>query len=639
MSLTIREPVQPVLIQQELINVNDKPYYGVLDGGSRCTWITEVTDSFSNNGFNLNAPPPNLNTYIDRHVRLRVPIRIEFSGTCPVGQKLLQSGFDALRAFPISSNIETLTLTLNNQKDSIDLGDMNLALLRYNTDEKLRNGMNTTSPSMLDQAQQYSMLTSSVANPLSSYIDATYGSSVPRGAFPYSDFSNNTSTDETAQTTGFIETTLVEDIYLSPLIFGTNYSQKGFIGVQTFQLNVTWKNNLARMWSHSNDSGVIFSSVNVIFTDRPGGLFKYVTPPLYQSVPDYVNYSYTQIQKYVTTLGNYSIDQQRREPSRSIRLNSIPQKMYIFARKRNADLTFTDSDAFFSIENISIQWANYSGLMSNATKQDLYKMCVENGLNDSWASWCGENMYNFSGSDEEQINGIGSVMCIKFGKDICLQDDEAPGLLGVYDLRYDVDLHNRSGEELTFPELYTIIVSEGVYTIYNNSSYAQIGVLSRDDILDVKQKRDKNDLISTYQIQQLAGTGNIFSDIGSKLKKLVTKKNIRKVANTIRKGLPVAKKIAEMGATALYPEALPAVEKTFQTAQKVLDVGKKFGVGSLVHKNSRQGCAKRKPGRPRKVGRPKKGSSVVGGRKKKGKARIGGKMISRKDLEKMLKSY
>lgn len=633
MSLTIRKSIKPVLIQDEVINVNDEPYYGVLDGGSRSTWIREITDSYSANGFNLNAPPPNMNTFIDRRVRLRIPVRIDFVGTCPVDQKLLQSGFDAFRAFPISSNIETLTITINNQKDSIDLGDMNLALLRYNSDQELRNGMNTTSPSMMDQAQQYSQLTSSVANPLSSYIDATYSSSVPRGAFPYTDFSNNTSVDAQGDTTGYIEAVLVEDVYLSPLVFGTNHPQRGLIGVQTFQINVVWKNDLSRFWSHSNDSGVVLTSVSVTFPDRPAGLFRFVTPPLYQSIPDYANYSYTQIQKYTTTLADYDDGVSRRESSRSIRLNSIPQKVYIFCRKRNANLTYTDSDAFFSIENISIQWANYSGLLSNASKQDLYKICVENGLTDSWNSWCGENLYNFSGSDEERINGIGSVLCLKFGKDICLQDDESAGLLGIYDFRYEVDLTNRSGETLSNPELYTIIVSEGVYTIYNNSSYAQIGVLSRDDILDVKEKRDKNVLITTDDIQRMSGSGNIFSDIGSKLRKLLTKKNLKKFAHTIREGLPEVEKIARLATTAIAPQYLPIVEKGFDTTKKVLQASKKMGYGgSLVYQNKAGG---KKRGRPRKVGRPKAKQK----RKRKTKGRgsmIGGKRLTPAQLRKLL---
>lgn len=640
MSLTIRKSIKPVLIQDEVINVNDEPYYGVLDGGSRSTWIREVTDSYSNNGYNLNAPPPNMNTFIDRRVRLSIPVRIDFVGNCPLDQKLLQSGFDSFRAFPISSNIETLTVTINNQKDSIDLGDMNLALLRYNSNQKLRNGMNTTSPSMMDQAQQYSQLTSSVANPLSSYIDATYSSSMPRGAFPYSSFVNNTSTGIEVDTTAYIEATLVEDVYLSPLVFGTNHPQKGLIGVQTFQINVVWKGNLSRFWSHSNDSGTTLTSVITSFPDRPSGLFRYVTPPLYQSIPDYANYSYTQIQKYTTTLGDYTDGTTRRESSRSIRLNSIPQKVYIFCRKRNSDLTFTDCDAFFSIENISVQWANYSGLLSNASKQDLFKICVENGLNDSWNSWCGENMYNFSGSDEERINGIGSILCLKFGKDICLQDDESAGLLGVYDFRYELNLTNRSGETLSSPELYTVVVSEGVYTIYNNSSYAQIGVLSRDDILNVKENKDKNVLITTDDIQRMSGSGNIFSDIGSKLKKLLKRKNLRKIATSIRGALPQAQKIAQMATMAIAPEYLPAVNKGFNIAKKGLNVSKKLGVGgSLVYQNKATGGKKR--GRPRKPGRPKGSGSVVGGKKKKrkGKARIGGKMITRKDLEKMLKTY
>jgi hypothetical protein len=58
----------------------------------------------------------------------------------------------------------------------------------------------------------------------------------------------------------------------------------------------------------------------------------------------------------------------------SISMNQIPDKMIIFVRKSMGTQSYTDTDSFLPIDNISINWNNNSGILSSHTSRDLYNI-------------------------------------------------------------------------------------------------------------------------------------------------------------------------------------------------------------------------------------------------------------------------
>lgn len=510
MSLALN-PIKPVKIVDPVLDFSDKNVYGVLAGGKRTSFKPIISTSFSNSSSTFSAPPPNPRIAVSRKVKLVQPVTFTFNGTAPVGQALLQSGYDAPRAYPLSSVMSTLQIDLNNTSFTINMSDTIQALLRYHNPNELKNGDLSLTPSVLDKSQQYSDLTSSIRNPLGSVVDAALGGNDPRGAFPCDSFNNPISTDETETIQATASYTFTEDLFLSPMLFGTCCEDTGFIGLQTFQAIVSWETDLARMWSHSDASGSVLSSITVNL-GQPTLLFEYKTPSDLQIVPQYRHYGYYEIQRYPTESG------QPIPPltttilnSNNIQLNSIPRMMYIYARRRNADRNFRTTDTFFSIEKISINWANQSGLLSNASKQDLYEMSRRNGCNLNWRDWSGEASPFWSGNTIEQINGVGSVLAVEFGTDLALNVDEAPGVNGTYQLQMEVTVTNRSTETI-LPALYIVISNEGTFTIENNSAYSQVGVLSRQDVLDAQKQEGYNYGDLKYM------SGASFKSFGRKLK-------------------------------------------------------------------------------------------------------------------------
>jgi len=561
MSLALR-PIEPVKIMDPILDFDQSQFYGVVSGGQQVSWKPITSTSYSNVNATFSAPPPSPAIAVGRHVKLVQPVQIIFTGNAPLDQGLLQSQYDAPRAYPLSSIMNSLQVDLNNTSFSINMSDTIHGLLRYHNPEKLQMGSLSTTPSLLDQSQQYGDLANSIRNPLASYIDSNDGAIEGRGGFPYTTMANGISTGIGNDTTSTVTMTFVEDLFISPLLFGTCDEDTGFIGLQTFQLIVNWATDLSRIWSHSDAGGTTLTNIDVIL-QQPTLLFQYKTPSPLQTIPSSQTYPYYEIQRYPTTYGSavpaYGVlGNSIRMSSNNIQLNSIPRMMYIWARKQNADLDFTDTDTFFSINNISINWANNSGLLSNATKYDLYQMSKKNGCNLSWTQWSGEPTYFLSGQTVQDIHGVGSVLAIEFGTDIGLPPDECAGLNGTYQLQMEVTIENQSAASAQ-PTLYVVIVNEGTFTIENNSSYSQIGVLSRQDVLDASKQPG----INYDDLKYMAGAG-----YGGSWKKF--SRGLRRAFRTIRRKAPgIIADAQKYGRKAkqLYDKYGPQAQKFIQELQ------------------------------------------------------------------------
>jgi hypothetical protein len=491
-------PLVPVAVNAPITNVNRERFYTVLRGGERVTYKNIVSTSFSNSSIQFSAPPPSPRILVDRRVLLKVPVTVEFTGTAPVGQNLLQSGFDAFRAYPLSSVMETMSATINNNTTSINLADVVHPLLRYNTGRKLAQGRHSTAPSMLDQYQRYQSGDNTNVNPLGSYAENTY--QTPRGGFPINVVSN-TNTDAEVQAE------LTESLMLSPFLWG-DCEKSGFLGVQTMSFNFTLRSDLSRVWSHSDGSGSTLTTVTVTI-GQPQLLFRYVTPSSLAPMPSSVCYPYYSVSRYPTDaqaaiapLASTTLN------SNNIQLNSIPRRILILARQRNADQTFTSTDTYFGIRSISVNWNNNSGLLSAASTQDLYEISVKNGYEGSLSQWSGGPVSRMLGGAATAYYGTsGSVLCLEMGTDIALGPGECPGMLGTYQLQLRVDAINANTVDAITPTLYVIVISEGTLTIANNTTTAQIGVVTPQDDISAKHMPliDYNTIREAYGGNFLSG--------------------------------------------------------------------------------------------------------------------------------------
>ena len=537
-------PLQTVQAKDPRIRINSEREFVILDGGQRSTWKPIRSTSFSNSSVQITAPPPSPGIIIDRKVWFRCPLRISVTGKAlgPQGQKpgqtLLQTGFFAMRAFALSKIINTLTTTINNNSSSINLSDVIGGLLRYQVGHDLKYHEYSMTPTMQDTFQTYEDGTLTNRNPLAGYFDNSYD--LARGGFPITLIQNPEGQGTGAQDpeiTAIFDVELTEPLFLSPFLFGKG-DCAGFVGVQTMDFNITFLSNLARAFSYATNSEatdiqVAASIVDQASYDPPAMLFNYITPKVLTPIPEHgVVFPYYVVDRYPSDFPSFAAGEARQVSSQNIQLQSIPKRMYIYARRRNADETANTTDTFFGIEGISINWNNNSGLLSSAQPQDLYHMSVRNGCNMSWNEWSGRPVTRF-GTNNPQFGLCGSVLCVEFGTDIGLGPLECPGMLGTYQLQMNVNIRNANLKEAVQPTLYVVIVSEGSFTIKQNRSIAQIGIVSKQDVLD----SDKDMEVPFSYINDSQYGGNFYSGL---------KRFGSDIISGVKKAVPVIKDVAQV---------------------------------------------------------------------------------------------
>ena len=129
----------------------------------------------------------------------------------------------------------------------------------------------------------------------------------------------------------------------------------------------------------------------------------------------------------------------------------IPDKFIIFARRPLSSKTPRDSNSFFSIENISIQFDVQSGTLANCSKQQLWRMLVANGSKQSWTDFNGKAQIYVTGGNS-QISTCGSVLVISPSRDLNLPTYLSCGSHGQFQLQMNLTLTNLSNEEIS-PEV------------------------------------------------------------------------------------------------------------------------------------------------------------------------------------------
>jgi hypothetical protein len=503
--------------------------YAVLKAGSQTTWKAWSSPSVSNSSIQWSCPPPSGAVFVDSKIYVYLPTRITLTASLAAGQTIIRnvSGYDAPRAYPISGSTDTLSSTINNQSVNINLADVIHPLSHFNTDDHLRDGDYSVFPNYQDQSQQYVDLSQGAnRNPLGSYADGIDGANMQRGAFPYTIVANPISVGPGTPVTAIIDVAFCEPIFLPPFYFGSG-NRQAFYNVNTMDFNFTFVNQMAnRMWSHcpadENGAANIITSSAAFLGGTPGGpttpfpagqlplmFIQYITPQETQiiSPQQALTYPYFDIQRYPTQGASVGAGVDFPFSSNNIQLSSIPRRLYIFVRRQNADLYSSPSntDTYFQIRSLSVQFMNKSGLLASASMQQLYLMSRKNHCNMNWTQWSGGPVFKTAATT---ISTIGSIICIEFATDIGLDSLDAPGKLGQYMIQVNCVARNISNAAIT-PTMYLVPILEGTFTIPElGRAMLNIGVITSQDILDAQSKPGYS-----YADVECVQGGNFFSGI------------------------------------------------------------------------------------------------------------------------------
>lgn len=554
------QPLQPVKVLDPRTMLKNERKYAVLQSGKSVMYKAYTSNSISTSSIQFSCPPPSGNVIVDRKQYFTLPVRLTFTGPGSNATNLIQPNRDAPRAFPISSSIDTLQVTINNTSVSINMADVIQPLLRFNTNESLKEFDYSSTPSYPDQSQNYSDLFSTNRSPLSFYGDQSDENPQGRAAFPFTIVSNS-------PTSAVVDMLLIEPLFLSPFFWGKGNSA-GFYNVNTMDFNISFLNNIgARMWSHDNSLGTnVISSITAQFNgftgtefsykpNVPQMLFTYISPQDTELISSFqqITYPYLDTTRFTTDIpaiaySAAAVGAGQTVSTNNIQLSTIPRRMYLLVRPNNATLYGTSgwnyTDTYYGISNVNIQFNN-NLYLNSASQQQLYQLAVKNGVNYSYNQWTGYPKYPVNSfASSPSIGGVGSIICLEYGSDISIDSPyEAPGVNGQYNLQVQANVYNAdpTGAHDAVPlSIVLIIVNEGSFTIPSlGRSITQLGVLSKADVLNAKQQQG----ISYSEIQDLYG-GDFFTglkDFGSQLWE-----GIKGAWPYIKEGLNIAKEIAPL---------------------------------------------------------------------------------------------
>jgi hypothetical protein len=496
---------------------------------------------------------PSENVVIGRDVLINTGLTatITLTGVPALEQAWGYGVTDAFHAFPLQSLFSTATAQINNTTVSINTQDVLPTLLRMNNSRELYR-YNSTTPALPDQAYGSYASTFSGANtaaspavaannsPLADYAKASYDlDQVPRGAFPITYSVShlvggvgapNTdliSSGVTDTWTIVVSTVVSEPIFLSPFIFGDpEYNCQGFLGINNMTFTFNIDSTCKRLWSSANPyitnvalgsaanpngfnftSGLPFGgNIYQVAPSSPSMLFKFLSSQPSDLIATKNIVPYMDFPRYLTSSANASAivsGASTQLTSSNLQINQMPDLFAITIRKPMATQTFNDADAFFKINNISINLNNQSGLLSSATAYDLWRISVKNGSTQSWAEFSGQ-----ASVGGVQTATTGSLLLLSPAYDLSLPDYITCGSLGNYNFQFQVGVTNQFASTIT-PEICAICVNSGIMTTQQGVSSIYTGILTKEMVLDAKSNQQAS-AVKSAEVKRMVG-GSLFN--------------------------------------------------------------------------------------------------------------------------------
>jgi hypothetical protein len=561
-----------LVTDSKISQITDDLAFAVYQGASSNTFqqFTAVSNSNSNLTFNVQIPSESvvINREVLINALMTITLTIGQTTPVPAGQQAFNYGqTDAFQAFPMNKAFQTTTATINNSNVSTNTQDIIDVLLRMNNSRELLRYSGMT-PSFPDS--QYALYSSGYLannNPLASYNNASYDiDQVPRGAYPlsnppssatpvsqiyrYTTAGGATPVDNSPIATGdageywkvVLQINVTEPIFCSPFIFGEpEFNKSGLAGINTINLVFNIDGSLKRVfstmagsqlgsnWSVSIASGDTTGNSN--FTNlfnTPRLLMNFLSTQPTQLVPSRVVTPYIDYPRYISSqfsLSPLASGASTPFTSQNIQLNQLPDYFFIAVRPQMASQTITQSASFLTINSISINLNNVSGILASATQYDLWKMSVDNHSTQSWLEFQGLSSNNANATGLGDIVGTtGSILVLSPALNLSLSNMLSNSSIGQFNFQFTINVTNNLGESVT-PEILVVTANSGMFVTSMGSSSIFTGLLTKQLVLDASEKQSENP-IQASMIKRLVG-GKMGNMPSSAMKHLIGIKGMR----------------------------------------------------------------------------------------------------------------
>ncbi len=606
------EPVKTYIVDDPRIDFDREASYLIERSGGDVTYRTWKCASASTSSISFNTLVPSRDTAISSKIYVRIPITVTVR--CPngaaVGAPAISQNI-ALRFLPFLSCCNSIQLELNGKSQSTNIYRYIAALMKFcNTRDEMTNDFSTSATYLDQYSSYYSTAGGGVVqgvgpawgsnrDPMGSYQDSVDYLPTQRKGFLENIWTITPVSAELPEnnTNGILKFSFVieEIIPLSPLFWG-HREVKSLFGLDT--LNITFQiRDLARMFCSRQYNAITGApaneSPNLTFAFDEAALngalleFIYIKPRANVPVPRTLHYPYNNIKDF-SSLGEGSIARGATQEATfsNIQLQGVPKRLYIFAKRQEADERYYTTDTFALIEGISLDLGTRSGLLAECTKEALFRMSVKNGYRGTWDSW---------------FNRVGSVLCIDFGSDVSLDLLDAPGALKQMQISFRLRIKNlysnrekpsdvASEADVRF-QYYCIVVYDGMMIIKDGEVLFESNDVSALDVADsTKVRKISYDDIADYVYGGMY-TGGSLSKFISKAKTGLSKAKDfaqQKIIPGVQKALPYVEKGVKVAA-----EVLPALAALGYTEEEIFDIVNGKG-GKVMPKKSIKARAARK---------------------------------------------
>ena len=365
----------------------------------------------------------------------------------------------------------------------------------------------------------------------------------------------------------YVYWTATEPIVLSPFVFADHCEwDTGLFGINNIQLvanlqpagqlrtfRSTWANGRqivpgSLAFNTAVSGGQVFNQTTLNVT--------FLTPSLDVPLPPKSVVPYMEFPRYISQpSGALAPGGTVQLTSQTITLPTIPDLLIIYCKPSSgyqipsaglsgatgapvADyqqgdwyLSLGQGSAATSVNSkpLSVNFDNFSGLLSSVTTQELYNMSVKNGLDMDWATWSGQGKVTIgstastghttpsvatAGASVSLVTRnvgstaplAGSILVLKPSQDITLQSGQAPSLVGNFTLQFNLQVYNQSDFTVT-PQLYVITANSGFFESIRGSSRIIKGVLSEQDIISAPLAS----MTTRGELDRLVGAGAFHS--------------------------------------------------------------------------------------------------------------------------------
>jgi hypothetical protein len=377
---------------------------------------------------------------------------------------------------------------------------------------------NSTTTSLPDQAYlNYQDAVLANNNPLASYNTASYDvDQIPRGAFPVQVGSASNPIIHYIAAGGTdtsLISTDIDDYWVIPITFTTieplltlspftwcdpEYNAQGLVGINNMSFNFTIDNSCKRVWSSAFEYGGPYSvslgwqgfNNNNPFQNVQMQ-FEFLSTQPTQLVASKNVCPYYDYARYISN-SNGSVTFNQGIPaqftSNTIQINQIPDYFIVFARIPMAQQTVLDSASFLTINNVSVNFNNASGLLSSFSQNQLWNMSRKAGLNMNFDEWRGTALRNAVDGAGEAIYTTGSILVIDAAS-LSLPSYLVAGNLGNFQFQITLNMTSWYTQQVQ-AELVIITANSGIFVTEQGTSTTFTGILTKELTLSTQEQKD-----------------------------------------------------------------------------------------------------------------------------------------------------